>query len=158
MAVTPGPGLVLPRKGYFTLARLRLCGGECAANVGLLQRLFSMFPAGAAGFGLLILRLCAAGMLVRNAVLTSAPELPFSEAAALFVLVVLLCIGVFTPAACIAAGLAQITLLICAAHGDPFEVVSAVGVTSALLLLGPGAFSVDGRMFGRRRILPSDSR
>ena len=117
-----------------------------------------MFPAGAAGFGLLILRLCAAGMLVRNAVLISAPELPFSEAAALFVLVALLCIGAFTPAACIASGLAQITLLICAAHGNPFEVVSAVGVTLALLLLGPGAFSVDGRMFGRRRILLSDSR
>lgn len=117
-----------------------------------------MFPAGAAGFGLLILRICAAAMLVRNTVLIATPALPWWGTVALLVLVVALCIGVFTPAACIASGLGQIVLLIWAVHGDPFEVLSSVGVTWALLLLGPGAFSVDGRMFGRRRILPQNSR
>lgn len=117
-----------------------------------------MFPAGAAGFGLLILRICAAAMLVRNTVLLATPALPWWGTVALLVLVFALCIGVFTPAACIASGLAQIVLLIWAAHGDLFGVASSVAVTWALLLLGPGAFSVDGRMFGRRRILLSDSR
>lgn len=117
-----------------------------------------MFPAGAAGFGLLILRLCAAAMLVRNTVLIGTPALPWWGTVALLVLVVALCIGLFTPASSIASGLAQIVLLIWTARGDPFEVVSSVGVTCALLLLGPGAFSVDGRMFGRRRILLSNPR
>ena len=117
-----------------------------------------MFPAGTAGFGLLILRVCAAAMLVRNALLTATPGLPLWGTVALLLLVVALCIGVFTPAACIASGLAQIVLLIEAAHGDLFAVVCSVGVTLALLLLGPGAFSLDGRMFGRRRIHLSNSR
>jgi len=117
-----------------------------------------MFPAGAAGFGLLILRLCAAAMLVRNAVLIATPTLPLLETVTLLALVVALCIGLFTPAACIASGLAQIVLLIWAAHGYLFEVVSSLGVTWALLLLGPGAFSVDGRIFGRRRIRLSNSK
>ncbi|WP_222439770.1 hypothetical protein [Alloacidobacterium dinghuense] len=117
-----------------------------------------MFPAGAPGIGLLILRLCAAATLVRNAVLIAAPALPWWGSVALLVLVVGLCIGVFTPAACIASILAQIVLLIWAAHGDPFEFVFSLSVTWALLFLGPGAFSLDGRMFGRRRIHPSNSR
>jgi hypothetical protein len=117
-----------------------------------------MFPTGAAGFGLLILRLCAAAMLVRNTILIATPALPWWGTVALLFLVVALCIGVFTPAACIASGLAQIGLLISAAHGDPFDVVSSSGVTCALLLLGPGAFSVDGLLFGRRRIVLSNSR
>jgi hypothetical protein len=114
-----------------------------------------MFPAGAAGVGLLILRFCAALMLVRSSVLSFTPALPFWVSAVLFVPVVLLCVGAFTPVACIASGLIQITLLV-ASRGDPLEVISTLGVTSALLFLGPGAFSVDGRIFGRRRILPSD--
>jgi hypothetical protein len=117
-----------------------------------------MFPAGAAGFGLLILRACAAAMLVRNTVLLATPALPWWGTVVLLVLVVALCIGVFTPAACVASGLAQIALLIWAARGAPFEGVVSVGVTLALLLLGPGAFSVDGRMFGRRRIPLPDLR
>ena len=115
-----------------------------------------MFPAGAAGVGLLILRLCAAAMLVHNA-LTADPMLPGWGTITLLVLVVALCIGFFTPAACIAAVLSEIVLLFWAARGDRFEVVSSVAVTGALLLLGPGAFSVDGRVFGRRRIFWSNS-
>ncbi|HJY92881.1 MAG TPA: hypothetical protein VJ255_21525 [Candidatus Acidoferrum sp.] len=111
-----------------------------------------MFPAGAAGFGLMILRLCAAAMLVRNAVWIATAALPWWETVCLLLVAVALSIGVFTPAACIASVFAQIVFLIWLARGDPFALVSSVGVTLALLLLGPGAFSVDGRMFGRRRI------
>jgi hypothetical protein len=70
---------------------------------------------------------------------------------ALFVVMIALCIGMFTLAACIASSLAQIALFIWHVHGDPFVVVSSVGIMCALLLLGPGAFSVDGRMFGPSR-------
>jgi hypothetical protein len=117
-----------------------------------------MFPAGAPGVGLVILRLCAAALLIRNAERIATLAFSWWGPVALCVVVVAICIGVFTPAACIASSLVQIVLLIWAAHGDPFEVISSVGVTWALLLLGPGAFSVDGRIFGRRRIHLSNSR
>jgi hypothetical protein len=143
-------GGIEPRKSYSTLALLRLSGDGIGANVDALQRLFSMFPAGAPGFGLLILRLCAAGMLFRNAQPITAPTIWMTVV--LFVLVVALSIGVFTPVVCIASSLAQVVLLIRAPHEDTFEMGFSVGVVWALFLLGPGAFSVDGRRFGRRRI------
>jgi hypothetical protein len=117
-----------------------------------------MFPAGAAGFGLMILRLCAAAMLVRNVILIAAPALSWWETGALLVLGGALCIGVFTPAACIASVLTQIALLIWAFPRGLFETAFSVGLTLSLLLLGPGAFSVDGRLFGRRRIQLSNSK
>jgi hypothetical protein len=123
-----------------------------------LQRLFSMFPAGAAGFGLIILRLCAAAMLVRNVVLIAAPTLSWWETGALLVVVGAMCFGAFTPAACIASVLTQIALLLWAFPRGLLETAFSVGLTLSLLLLGPGAFSVDGRLFGRRRIRLSNSK
>jgi uncharacterized membrane protein YphA (DoxX/SURF4 family) len=117
-----------------------------------------MFPAGAAGFGLMILRLCAAAMLVRNVVLMAAPVLSWWETGALLVMVGALCIGVFTPAACIVSVLTQIAVLMWAFPRGLFETAVSVGLTLSLLLLGPGAFSVDGRLFGRRRIQLSNSK
>jgi len=117
-----------------------------------------MFPAGAAGLGLVILRLCAAAMLVHSVVLIAAPALSWWESAALLVLLGALCIGVFTPAACIASVLVQVLLLIWMFPRGLFETVFSVALTLSLLLLGPGAFSVDGRLFGRRRIQISNSK
>ena len=121
-----------------------------------MQRLFSMFPVGGAGLGLLILRLCAAAMLV-NPILKSTVTLPFWAAAALIVINISLCIGAFTPVGCIASALAQIAMLFCNIDRDLYELAFSLGVTTALFLLGPGAFSVDCRLFGRRLILPSGS-
>ena len=116
-----------------------------------------MFPVGWAGFGLLILRLCAAGTLLRNLLLKPAVALPLWSDAGVIIIAILLCIGAFTPPTCIASGLAQIVMLFCGIDQDLFELALSLGGTTALLLLGPGAFSVDGRLFGRRLILPSNS-
>lgn len=117
-----------------------------------------MFPVGGAGIGLLILRLCAAGMLLRNLMVKSTVDIPFWEAAGLIVLAISLCIGAFTPLSCIASGLAQITMLFFEVDRDILELAFSLCVTSALLLLGPGAFSVDCLLFGRRLILPTHSK
>ena len=117
-----------------------------------MQRLFSMFPAGAAGFGLLVLRLCAAALLVRYAQLVAVTAMLWWETAALVVLVTALAIGVFTPAICLVSFLIQVVLLAWAYPRGLAEGACSVGLTLSLLFLGPGAFSVDGRLFGRRRI------
>ena len=120
-----------------------------------MQRLFSTFPVGAAGYGLLILRLCATGLLLREGAPHTLAALPVWGAAALIGLAILLFMGAFTPVGCLASGLAQVGSLYVDNERDIVALALSLGVTSAVFLLGPGAFSVDCRLFGRRLILRS---
>jgi predicted exporter len=99
------------------------------------QRLFSSFPNGAPGAGLLILRFA-----IVAAMLVHADSLPALLTA------VLLAAGFMTPAV---AGVATVIAVI---YGEP----SVAGIAVALALLGPGAYSVDARLFGRREIVIED--
>jgi hypothetical protein len=117
-----------------------------------------MFPGGAAGWGLLLLRSCAAGMLIGNSILDATVSTPIWEIAAVSVLAGALCLGVFTPVACCTSALLQVFVLIRVHEPNPLHFAFTFGVTAALFLLGPGAFSVDSRLFGRRLILHSESK
>jgi uncharacterized membrane protein YphA (DoxX/SURF4 family) len=130
------------------------------------QRLFTTFPSGAPGFGLLLLRLAVAAVLAEHAgacLFDAGASSGTSGAWIVGVLAaaaaVLLALGFLTPlsaasAAVIAAGLALRVL--------PSPSRSAFGVgaatfavtlaAAALALLGPGGFSVDAALFGRREI------
>jgi hypothetical protein len=127
------------------------------ATVLTVQRLYSMFPAGAAGCGLLLLRLCAAGMLLRN--VTRFPTVPprVWETAVLLVLAGALCLGVVTPLICAASALVQALILLRAGDRDLFQFAFSFCVAIALFLLGPGAFSIDSHLFGRKLIPPPKS-
>jgi hypothetical protein len=116
-----------------------------------------MFPSGGPGWGLLLLRLCAAGILLRNA--TSYPTVSIStlELAGFMVLAAALCFGLFTPLSCAASCLVQVLILLHSAHPDRFQFALSFCITIVLFLLGPGAFSVDSRRFGRRLIVPRSS-
>jgi len=116
-----------------------------------------MFPAGAAGVGLLLLRLCAAGMLVRNSIAKAAVPIATWEITAVTILAGAFCLGAFTPATCSVSGLVQVFILLGPREPDPYRFVFSLCVTVALFLLGPGAFSLDSRLFGRRLIVPSES-
>lgn len=115
-----------------------------------------MFPGGGPGWGLLFLRLCAAGILLRN-VLTYPAVSIYAWELPVLVIAAAICFGVFTPLACAASGLVQALILSRPAHHDSFQFAFSFCVTVALFLLGPGAFSVDSRRFGRRLILPPSS-
>src|SRR5215469_2071502 len=65
-------------------------------------------------------------------------------------------IGVFTPVICSISAAVQVFLTVHAHGPDPFQFSFSFSVTAALFLLGPGAFSVDSRLFGRRLIVHSD--
>lgn len=114
-----------------------------------------MFPAGAAGWGLLLLRVCAAGMLVRNC--TADLTAGTWEIAGIVILAGVLCLGAFTPVTCCVSVLVQVFVLLHRHQADPFRFVFSFCVTAALFLVGPGAFSLDSRLFGRRLIVHSDS-
>lgn len=116
-----------------------------------------MFPAGAAGCGLMLLRVSAAGMLVRSVTANSTVPIPAWEIAGIVILAGALRLGIFTPISCCLSALVESVLVLQAREPDPFQFAFAFSVTAAVFLLGPGAFSLDSRLFGRRLIVRSNS-
>jgi hypothetical protein len=115
-----------------------------------MQRLFSMFPAGAPGLALFVLRLATVAWLHVDASgrLAASAHLPVSIALAILSLALL--VGGFTPyVASLAAVIKAIDMLV---GGSVPGLLGAIAVLHfvVLLLLGPGAFSVDALSFGRR--------
>jgi putative oxidoreductase len=117
------------------------------------QRLFSTFPNSWPGLGLLILRLATCLALV-----ATAQTLGNTDRAHLFVQALiafeflLLLIGLWTPLAAVMQATFQAVVLVLGHQFSPAIIVAAaLGV--ALALLGPGAWSIDARLFGRKIIV-----
>jgi hypothetical protein len=116
------------------------------------QRLFSTFPQGLPGTGLLLLRMASGIALLQPAAAGLVDHAPVSlPAIAASCVAVLLLLGLWTPAAGVFATLAELAL----AYSDPARAAGSVQTAAsaaALAMLGPGAWSVDARLFGRRHI------
>jgi uncharacterized membrane protein YphA (DoxX/SURF4 family) len=63
----------------------------------------------------------------------------------------LLLVGFCTPVAGISMAVAQVCLAFLHSH-DPWIHILLAALGAALAMLGPGAWSVDARLFGRKRI------
>lgn len=118
-----------------------------AVHLHCVQRLFSTFPTGRAGIGLLLLRLAAGVFLIMR----SRPFFDGTWAAVTIgsiavVSAVLLAAGFLTP---VAGVLGVATALL----GDGAAWAGLAVDAAALVLIGPGAYSVDARLFGRREIV-----
>ena len=126
---------------------------------------FSTFPGGKAGVGLLLLRagVGAAAITQGGAYLADLEHLSlWAWAMGLLAIAggVLLLIGFLTKAACGLAALASVGVALPWLPAPALSVfnstVSLVFVSImaiAIILLGPGAFSLDRRLFGRREII-----
>ena len=119
-----------------------------------MRRLFSTFASGLPGTGLLIMRLAAGTVLVARAIvmLGVGPKLgPAIFQLLAIVAGLLLLAGLWTP---IAGALAAVIYgwEIFSAPGDLWTKILLGTLCVALALLGPGAWSVDARLFGWKRI------
>jgi putative oxidoreductase len=120
-----------------------------------LQRLFSTFANGWPGVGLVLQRILTAIILVRFGVI-QLTDASVSTSAGLPQIVgacagILLLVGLWTPV--VGTLIAGIELWIAVAHpGDPWMpiVLATLGATAAMI--GPGAWSVDARLFGRKHL------
>jgi uncharacterized membrane protein YphA (DoxX/SURF4 family) len=130
-----------------------------------LQKFFSSFPEGWPGIGLILVRLtvavnaiiCAIDALVgpnSHAISTCAVgSLAIAVGASIFV-------GFLTPAASAAAtvgylmtGVSPSLMAKVNNHISALAAFNLAVISAALVLLGPGAFSLDARLFGRREII-----
>ena len=134
-----------------------------------LQRTFSKFPSGLPGSGLFLLRTTIGCAFVAQGVgyLAAWHDLKTASGAVCLVEVasgVLLVTGYFTPFAAVGAALScVVTSLALVQSPAPnfFEARSDAALTMtiavAIVCLGPGAFSIDSRRFGRREIIISEA-
>jgi putative oxidoreductase len=118
------------------------------------QRLYSTFPTGKPGVGLLLLRLAAGCSLIveRIQMMLPMPPSPLWEInIALILIGICICLGLWTP---IMAGLEAIGELLMTVtdpgHYESHLLLTILGIS--LAMLGPGAWSIDGLIFGRKRI------
>ena len=130
-----------------------------------MQRSFSTFAPGWPGFGLLVLRIALGIPLLIEGIALLAD---WRDAASLLIVVavtsiavgITLLMGYSVGLGAIAGGVVVIAVHFSSFHGEGLNLFSskiacflAMSIAIALVLLGPGAFSIDARRFGRREIV-----
>jgi putative oxidoreductase len=119
-----------------------------------LQRLFSTFPTGRPGAGLLLLRIAVGASLIleRIPMIWVIPQSVGFEVRILLVCtgIALLC-GLWTPVIACVAAVIELLITFSPAGNSPTHILLAI-LSVSLALLGPGAWSVDAHIFGRKRI------
>ena len=136
-----------------------------------LGRFFHAFPGGVPGIALLLLRSAfSLTVIIQGTSYIGRPAAtPAAWFAGLLALAIgsLILVGFLTPLAAIVAGLAAAGVassVLPASTPNAFEsrysAIFAVSILFAIFGVGPGRFSIDARLFGRRQIIipPSSDR
>jgi putative oxidoreductase len=119
-----------------------------------LQRLFSTFANGWPGAGILLQRGLAGSILLYYGILqvlerphgmSIIPEI-IGAAAGLFLL-----LGLWTPVAGAVASVVQAWVILMGVHEPLIAAVSGT-LSATIAMIGPGAWSIDARIFGRKHI------
>ena len=119
------------------------------------QRAFSAFPSGAPGVSLIAFRACVAAQLLTHLpqLLAHAPWAGWVAA----LLALALATGLLTPVAALVSVPARYLAVVNTGGGLDEAVLFECAFALILALLGPGAYSVDARLYGRRLIKVPDT-
>ena len=121
-----------------------------------------MFPDGAPGVGLVLLRVMVGSALVFFAAISWMPQHELKTLTLILAIVAVGCgvfvlLGLFTSIACTLSALISLGTILSL---PPVPIVTAklfavfiAVIAAALLCLGPGAYSLDARRHGRREII-----
>jgi putative oxidoreductase len=123
-----------------------------------LQRLFSTFADGWPGTGILLLRLLAGGALINGgiAAMSANPRSEFVAVQTVGAAAGLLILGgLWTPVAGVLAGMLELWIAFTQPGTQSTAIVlAALGIS--LAMIGPGAWSFDAQLYGRKQILPPE--
>jgi hypothetical protein len=114
--------------------------------------MFTMFPAGSPGFGVAILRFSAAGAGIAS-VMSGGENCSNWICIAFLPFGLALLLGVLTPVSCIGSLALQGVIIYQLGQTGIAHCALSILLATAVLMLGPGAYSIDARLFGRRRVV-----
>jgi putative oxidoreductase len=123
-------------------------------NGTVLQRLFSTFANGWPGTGLLLLRLLTGAALILHGIVGLSEPPQFASIAPQVIGAgagILLLVGLWTPVAGALVAIVEVWIAF-SRPGDPWIPIMLAALGAALAMVGPGAWSVDARLFGRKHI------
>lgn len=112
-----------------------------------------MFPVGPPGVALLLLRLCVAALLFVDQSGRLSWPTPLWLAIGSVLVASAVAIGFLTPLCALVCGLLDLAALAGVVQFAAPLVVIELLLAAAIALLGPGAYSIDAKMFGRRVVL-----
>ena len=119
-----------------------------------MQRLFSTFAHGWPGIGLLLLRMLAGIALIHYWIVDLREAHQFASMAPQIIATgagVLLLVGLWTPVAGALVAIAEVWIAFSRA-GDLWIPIILATLGATLAMVGPGAWSIDARLFGRKHI------
>jgi uncharacterized membrane protein YphA (DoxX/SURF4 family) len=111
-----------------------------------------MFPTGSAGIALVVLRSVVAVTVLANATICGPTGFSLIVGAIAALAGLFLLLGLLTPYCAAAACLVELALLVTGQSSNRFQLAISALTAVATVVLGPGAYSVDSRLFGRRLI------
>ncbi len=123
------------------------------AYVWRVQRLFTMFPTGAAGISLLVMRVSVAATLLLLVLAAGVAPFTWWELTAVTAVTIALCLGLYSSVFMAAGAIFEIAILSTLRGNDALHLLVSVCMTLSMIVLGPGAYSVDAKLFGRRRVV-----
>ena len=119
-----------------------------------MQRLFSTFAHGWPGIGLLLLRMIAGIALIHYGIVDLREAHQFASMAQQIIAAgagVLLLVGLWTPVSGALVAIAEVWIAF-SRSGDPWIPIILATLGATLAMVGPGAWSIDARLFGRKHI------
>lgn len=119
-----------------------------------MQRLFSTFAHGWPGHGLLLLRMLTSVALIHYGIVDLREAHQFASMAPPIIAAgagILLLVGLWTPVTGAVVALAEVWIAFSRA-GDPWIPIMLATLGATLAMVGPGAWSIDARLFGRKHI------